>query len=98
MRVLQHPLARHDGTLLSGDNLGVVRFCAGTGRLTEPELHGILDRELGRLAATGRPTSWIAVRRRYNKAADEAATEGCNAAASAARCGRTERFAFVHVH
>eukprot|EP00974_Lingulodinium_polyedra_P096276 9334455-Lingulodinium_polyedra.AAC.1 len=27
----------------SGDNLGVVRFCAGSGRLTEPHLHGILD-------------------------------------------------------
>eukprot|EP00974_Lingulodinium_polyedra_P097396 9439586-Lingulodinium_polyedra.AAC.1 len=63
MRALQHPLALRDATLLSGDNLGIVRFCAGTGRLTEPELHGILDRELGHLAATGRPARWIAVRR-----------------------------------
>eukprot|EP00974_Lingulodinium_polyedra_P124426 11190622-Lingulodinium_polyedra.AAC.1 len=29
--------------LCSGDNLAIVRYCAGSGRLTEPYLHGILD-------------------------------------------------------
>eukprot|EP00974_Lingulodinium_polyedra_P045655 4377956-Lingulodinium_polyedra.AAC.1 len=32
----------------SGGNLGIVRFCAGAGRLTEPHLHGILDGRLCR--------------------------------------------------
>eukprot|EP00974_Lingulodinium_polyedra_P017821 1727647-Lingulodinium_polyedra.AAC.1 len=63
MRVLRHPLARVDSALLAGDNIGVARYCAGTGRPTEPELHGILDRPLGQLAALRRHAHWIAVRR-----------------------------------
>eukprot|EP00974_Lingulodinium_polyedra_P108817 10531617-Lingulodinium_polyedra.AAC.1 len=65
----------------SGDNLGIVRFCAGAGRLAEPHLHGILDGRLCRAAREGKAVGWLAVRRRYNKAADEAATAGCVAAA-----------------
>eukprot|EP00974_Lingulodinium_polyedra_P038882 3725343-Lingulodinium_polyedra.AAC.1 len=30
-------------TTLVGDNLGVVRYCASTGRSRDPTLHGVLD-------------------------------------------------------
>eukprot|EP00974_Lingulodinium_polyedra_P001838 173179-Lingulodinium_polyedra.AAC.1 len=45
-----------------------------------------------------RPCRWIAARRRYNRAADDAATAGCNAAAHAARLGRRHMFACIHIH
>eukprot|EP00974_Lingulodinium_polyedra_P005418 509691-Lingulodinium_polyedra.AAC.1 len=60
MKLLQHPLAGDQRALLVGDNLGVARYCVGTGRILEPELHGILDPHLGRLAVTGKRGRWIA--------------------------------------
>eukprot|EP00974_Lingulodinium_polyedra_P072172 6986342-Lingulodinium_polyedra.AAC.1 len=60
MKLLQHPLADGDRALLVGDHLGVARYCAGAGRILEPELHGILDPHLGRLAVAGRCDRWIA--------------------------------------
>eukprot|EP00974_Lingulodinium_polyedra_P088157 8548043-Lingulodinium_polyedra.AAC.1 len=53
---------------------------------------------LGQHAATGRPCRWIAVRRIYNRAADDAATAGCNVVAHAARIGRRHMFASVRMH
>eukprot|EP00974_Lingulodinium_polyedra_P103028 9973701-Lingulodinium_polyedra.AAC.1 len=60
MKLLEHPLASGTGALMVGDNLGVAKYCAGTGRILEPELHGILDPHLGRLAANGHVSRWIA--------------------------------------
>eukprot|EP00974_Lingulodinium_polyedra_P118992 11169440-Lingulodinium_polyedra.AAC.1 len=62
--------------LISGDDISIVRYAAGTARLTEPALHGILDPPFGRSACGGRQIAWVAVRRRCNRAADQAATEG----------------------
>ena len=70
-----------------GDNLAVVRYCASAGRLLRPELHAILDPALNRAASAGRAPAWMAVRRRYNVGADEAATAGCDAAATAVAAG-----------
>eukprot|EP00974_Lingulodinium_polyedra_P110952 10730781-Lingulodinium_polyedra.AAC.1 len=98
MKLLQHPLADGAASLMVGDNLGVARYCAGTGRILEPELHGILDPHLGRLAANGQMNRWIAVRRRYNQAADEAASEGCKMAAEAARSGGVRRLERFELH
>eukprot|EP00974_Lingulodinium_polyedra_P067227 6507427-Lingulodinium_polyedra.AAC.1 len=66
--------------------------------MTEPSLHGVLDSPLGTLACSGRKVTWMAVRRRYNRAADQAATEGCMAAAKAAVEGRLNPFVTVQVH
>eukprot|EP00974_Lingulodinium_polyedra_P118667 11168081-Lingulodinium_polyedra.AAC.1 len=48
---------------VAGDNLGIVRYCAGTGALCDPELHGILDGASGRAACQARRLAWLAVRR-----------------------------------
>ena len=72
-----------------GDNLAVVRYCAAAGRLLRPELHAVQDPALNRAASVGRAPAWMAVRRRYNGGADEAATAGCDAAAAAAAAGVT---------
>ena len=73
---------------MAGDNLAVVRYCAGTGRLRRPELHALLDPGLNAAAAAGRAPEWAAVRRRHNQTADAAATAGCRAAAADAAAGR----------
>ena len=81
-----------------GDNLAVVRYCASTGRLLRPELHAILDPALNRAACAGRASAWMAVRRRYNSVADEAATAGCDAAAWAAAAGATQPACITRRH
>ena len=73
---------------VAGDNLAVVRYCAGNGRLLRPELHRLLDPGLNAAAAAGRAPGWLAVRRRHNQAADAASTAGCHAAAADATAGR----------
>eukprot|EP00974_Lingulodinium_polyedra_P010748 1035838-Lingulodinium_polyedra.AAC.1 len=40
---LFHPVCPVSNTRCAGDDLGIVRVCAGSGRLSEPRLHGILD-------------------------------------------------------
>ena len=72
---------------IAGDNLAVVRYCAGTGRLLRPELHAVLDPGLRAAACTGRAAGWAAVRRCFNQSADAAATAGCREAAAAAAAG-----------
>jgi hypothetical protein len=57
-----------------GDNLQAVRFCAGTSRLHNPDLHEHLDQGLADLAVEGWDVLWVAVRRRLNRAADACAT------------------------
>ena len=67
-----------------GDNLPVIRYCAGTARLRRPGLHRILDEELALVAGAGWHIEWVAVWRRFNARADEAATDGCRRAAALA--------------
>ena len=62
--------------MVAGDNLGVVRYGAGTARLRRPEMAARIDEQLGRLLAAGWRISWRAVRRRLNRAADRLATAG----------------------
>ncbi len=57
-----------------GDSLQAVRFCAGTSRLHSPDLHEHLDQGLADLAVEGWDVTWVAVRRRLNRAADACAT------------------------
>ena len=68
----------------------MVWYCASTGRRLRPELHAILDPALNRAACDGRALAWMAVRRRYNSGADEAATAGCEDAAAAADTGTAQ--------
>eukprot|EP00974_Lingulodinium_polyedra_P074320 7203195-Lingulodinium_polyedra.AAC.1 len=64
----------------------------------EPYHHGILDDELCSAACLPRRTRWIAVRRKYNQAADVVATVGCQAAAAARRVGRHAPFTYAEWH
>ena len=57
-----------------GDNLAVMRFAAAQGSLRNPAHEGILSPSLAQLALRGIEPSWLAVRRRFNKAADSRAT------------------------
>ena len=68
--------------LVSGDNLAVVRYCAGAGRLRKEAMYARLDYRLGALLARGWHIEWRAVRRRLNKAADRLATAGVQWAGS----------------
>ena len=72
---------------ICGDNLGIVRYCAGTGRAGRPEIHDILDAALRRAACLGWRIDWEAVRRRHNTGSDRAATAGCLLAAQHAEDG-----------
>ena len=72
---------------ICGDNLGVVRYCAGTGRAGRPEIHDILDAPLRRAACMGWRIDWEAVRRRHNTGSVRAATAGCILAAQHAENG-----------
>eukprot|EP00974_Lingulodinium_polyedra_P096980 9399343-Lingulodinium_polyedra.AAC.1 len=60
MECLRTPHAPSGPTLVSGDNIGIVRYAAGTARLSEPALHGILDPPLGTLACGNRRVTWMA--------------------------------------
>ena len=57
-----------------GDNLAVVRFGAGTGRVQGPHVCGLVSSPLARSLGLGWDMRWHAVRRRFNSAADAAAT------------------------
>ena len=59
---------------VSGDNLGVIRFCAGTSRFHRLPLHATLAPRLDDMAVRGWSLHWQAVRRRLNTAADSLAT------------------------
>ena len=59
---------------VSGDNLAVVRFCAGQARLRRPAMQSVIDPGLARLMLEGRGIQRLAVRRRLNMAADAIAT------------------------
>ena len=59
---------------LGGDNLAIVRFIASNGKLKEPRLRLILDHSLDRAQAIGWRLECVAIRRRFNKGADRAAT------------------------
>ena len=61
---------------IAGDNLAVVRYGAGTGRYRRLQLCDQMDQGLRPLAERGWMLSWIAIRRRLNKAADRLATLG----------------------
>ena len=63
-----------------GDNLAVVRYCAGRARLHRLNLQRVLEPALGALAVSGWRTHWLAVRRRLNSAADQLATWAVEAA------------------
>ena len=78
---------QHTRVRICGDNLGVVQYCAGTGRATRPALHDILGQALGEAASRGVAITWEAVRRRLNIGADRAATAGCTYAATLAAQG-----------
>ena len=72
-----------------GGNLPIIRYCAGTGRIRRPGLHHILDEELALAAGPGWHIEWVAVWRRFNTKADEAATNGCRRAAALAGHGHS---------
>ena len=97
LRLLAAITTPHSRVRICGDNLGVVRYCAGTGRATRPELHEILDQALGEAAARGTAITWEAVRRRHNTGADRAATTGCTFAAGRAVLGMTDLQTLMHV-
>eukprot|EP00974_Lingulodinium_polyedra_P025172 2433606-Lingulodinium_polyedra.AAC.1 len=40
---LRHDACPPGATLCSNGTLGIANYCAGTGRVTEPTMHGILD-------------------------------------------------------
>ena len=73
--------------LMSGDNLPVIRYGAGQGRLHRPEMQGILESVLHQLPACGWRLEWVAVRRCFNAAADELATAALLFAADIAEGG-----------
>ena len=80
--LLAHRTATMRRVLVSGDNLAVVRYCAGTGRLRREAMFARLDYRLGALLSQGWNIQWRAVRRQLNKAADRLATAGVQWAAS----------------
>ena len=81
----------------TGDNLTIVRYGAGQGRLHKVELQGVLEQPLSELAAAGRHCEWLAARRRFNKRADEVATAALMRAAALRDLGHTAPAAMVHI-
>ena len=70
-----------------GDNLAVVRYCAGHGCLRRPEVQAVLGDVLVRAASCGWHLAWMVVSRRLNQAADAAAAQGSLGAAELAARG-----------
>ena len=68
--------ARRRRASLAGDNLAVVRHAAAQGRLASQHVQGVIESVLQRVALAGWVLDWAAVRRRFNHAADEQATQG----------------------
>ena len=79
--------------VVSGDNLAVVRYAAGVGRLRREAMFARLDGRLGSLLSRGWHMAWRAVRRRLNVAVDGLATSGVRWAAALARAGRVGQWA-----
>eukprot|EP00974_Lingulodinium_polyedra_P096968 9397775-Lingulodinium_polyedra.AAC.1 len=61
-------------------------------------MRAMLDDVLNRAACEPRGFQCIAVRRRFNRVADEAVTSGCVSAARAAQAGRAAPFKCVEMH
>ena len=74
------PNAHPKSVRIVGDNLAVIKYGNSSGRLHKPEMQGLLEEPLGRLAMQGWDTEWVAVRRRFNKEADAGATTATNRA------------------
>ena len=70
-----------------GGNLAVLRFGAAQGSLRNPAHEGVLAPTLSQLALQGVEPDWLAVRRRFNKAADNRATAAVAWAATLAAAG-----------
>eukprot|EP00974_Lingulodinium_polyedra_P044825 4300193-Lingulodinium_polyedra.AAC.1 len=60
MECLRTPHAPVGSTLISGDDIGIVRYAVGTARLSDPSLHGVFDSPLGTLACSSRKVTWMA--------------------------------------
>ena len=73
-----------------GDNLGVIRYCAGTARLRALPQQALLEAALGAALAQGWQLDWQAVRRPLNAEADRLATQGTRWARALRRSGVTE--------
>jgi len=72
---------------IAGDNLAVIRYGAAQGRLHRPEMQGLLEQVLARLALSGWELNWLAMRRCFNTAADALATEALTGATALAKLG-----------
>ena len=64
----------HRAARVVGDNLPVLRYGAGAGRLRRPATYAAIAGPLAALTADGWTLDWTAVRRRLDKAADAGAT------------------------
>ena len=73
-----------------GDNLAVVRFGAGTGRVRDPSVWALISAPLAQCLGVGWGVRWHAVRRRFNTAADAAASKARDEASAMASAGQTE--------
>ena len=78
---------RWSSALISGDNLAVIRYGAGQGRTTNPDIQGSLDGSLFRLASSCRRVSWQVVPRNHNLAAHRLASLGASRTIDALRPG-----------
>ena len=61
---------------VAGDNLGTIRYGAGSYRFRQLSLYSQMEQALSHAQQHGWLLSWQAVRRRFNEAADELATAG----------------------
>ena len=57
-----------------GDNAPVLKYAVGEARLRRVDLSPILETPLAAIALAGSHPCWMAVRRAFNKAADQLAT------------------------
>ena len=87
LQLLMKVGSAHHPCQVIGDNLSVVRFAAAQGSLRNPTHEGLLSPSLAQLALRGIEPVWLAVRRRFNSAADARATAAVHWAASLAAAG-----------
>ena len=66
--------AKEKRARIVGDNLGVIRYGAGTQRFRALRMQGIMEDTVTQVARAGLRLEWQAVRRRLNTAADALAT------------------------
>ena len=88
LSLLEHVDTDPRSARIVGDNLGVIRYCAGTARLRRATMQAQLERSVGNVLARGWSLTWQAVRRRLNTAADVLATSGVRWAAQLADAGQ----------